>query len=75
MQKRYSVREVADIFGFTPETVRRWYRRGELKGTKMGTAQGSRLVFTATEIARFRAEFCVSNSDPDAPFRVRRGRG
>ena len=33
--KRYSVKQIAEAFAFTPETIRRWIKRGELSAKKI----------------------------------------
>ncbi len=52
MEKIYKVKEIAEIFGFTPRTIRSFIKRGYLRAAKTG----GRYLITQTEIDRIIAE-------------------
>jgi excisionase family DNA binding protein len=52
--KWLTVTQVADMIEVNPETVRRWLRSGELRGSILGDRAGWRIP--VEEVARFMAE-------------------
>ena len=52
MKKMYKVKEIAEIFGFTPRTIRSFIKRGYLRAIK----SGGRYRITQEEIDRIIAE-------------------
>lgn len=43
LERLYSVEEVAEHVGVTPESVRRWLRSGELRGVRFARKVGWRI--------------------------------
>ena len=52
MEKMYKVKEIAEIFRFTPRTIRSFIKRGYLRAAK----SGGRYRITQEEIDRIIAE-------------------
>jgi len=50
MPNRYTVAEVARLYGVHPESVKRWLRSGKLKGTK--TPGGRSWIIYADDLFR-----------------------
>lgn len=48
-----TVDQVADQLGVHPETIRRAFRTGELKGNRNGLAQGRPLLFAQAAVTSF----------------------
>jgi excisionase family DNA binding protein len=49
--KKYSVKEVADVLGTNPETVRRWIRTGKLNASQDSRKEGN--TISENELQRF----------------------
>lgn len=51
MDETYSVKQIADMLGTNPETVRRWIREGKLKAIQVSRKSGN--IITESELKRF----------------------
>lgn len=47
--KSYTVKQIADMFGTTPETVRRWIRTGKLQAEKTSNKAGNVVLASALD--------------------------
>ena len=53
MQKKFTVKQLADMFGVHVETVRRWVRSGALRAHRE-IGKGKSLFVDADDLTRFR---------------------
>ena len=60
MNEYYTIKEVAEIFKAGPETIRIWFRKGKIKGTKTGR----RILIPKKEVERMMKVYLINQEIP-----------